>query len=636
MKLNPEVKELAELYANEKMLPDSEKDRRSLILNTFSQIFPEIEKKTHTERTQLMGLWLNAHIDKYFIESEEFNQTEWKNDTIHIPIYGEVDIKPEIKYLLNIPIIRRCNGIKQLSTAYTIYPGAKHTRDEHQIGTLRVMQEFCEHLIKKQAIREDEQITLEAAALIHDVAHPPLGHSLDSIKEILIPQSPLSAHYSPEKKVDKFLLEIYLTDENSQLKKAVESINTINVNLLKSMLLENCESHDFSPAYTDLIDSEVDADRIDYLLRDSLHTGKKGDFDYSYIIKNSNFCELPMYLFSWNDDPKKDLKGLLTYLKDNHDISWAKSKDVSIKKTDDNKIIKISKENNLVEIIIDEKKKKAILSIKDGKTYDLKLKKENSELNIYDGNKKRISLGFIKDIERTLTSLLIFRKNMYEEIYECDDKVILDEVIVHTIFSLFRFYYGLYNNEITKKFLLLNDCELYEFLELFSPRSIFELYNSQLNGEPVYSLIKKYDLYEENTEFSHALKEAVVKYSRSLGFESKFIAERQFSEQVGIMSENDKNHEIPPILFSLPHYIPAEKSFEYEREAKTKRGLKDLVLINSDGSCGYFEYVSKITKEKDPSLNKFLLIGPKYLTDHDIIIEEFEKFMISELHKNDQ
>ncbi|MFA4956679.1 MAG: HD domain-containing protein [Candidatus Methanoperedens sp.] len=538
--ISKEAKELLESYAKEKISPDSESKQESLILNEFSKIFPDIEKTTRPDRIKLMNLWLDGHVDKYFKKLEEYKQTDWQSSEVYIPVHGLVHLRPEIKYLLSIPLIRRCNAIKQLSTAYMIYPGAKHTRDEHQLGTLFVMQRFCEHLIKEKAIHAKDQATLEVAALIHDVAHPPLGHSLDSIKEFLIPRSPLSSHYSYEKKIDKTLLEIYLTDEKYQLKGAIESIKVIDTDLLKSMLLDNFENSDkFPPAYSDMIDSEIDADRIDYLLRDGIHTGKKIDFDINLIIQSSHFCELK------------------------------------------------------------------------------------------EGDKKRTSLCFDEKRKRDLTSLLTFRKNMYEEVYENDDKVILDEVIVHIIYCTISLYYGLKNDNVTKKFLLLNDCEINDFLGLFSPISIFKQYTSQLYGKPEYTLIKKYYLNDNNSsDFSRALKEASSKYSRVFGFDLKFREERQFSENLKIMRGEDETHEIPSILFSLPHYIPSQNSDNYEREGKRKRGLKDLVLRDSDGHCDYFKNLAGITKEKDLSSNKFLLIGKEEGIEKDYIIEEFEKFMM--------
>lgn len=629
MKISKEAKDLLELYTKEKCLPELENKQRSLILEKFSYIFPEIEKKTISEKKKLIDLWLDVHVAKYFHKMEDYNAKDWKGCDIHIPINGSVSIRPEIEYLMSIPIIRRCNAIKQLSTAYTIYPGAKHTRDEHQIGTLSVMKKFCKHLLEEKAIKEVDQLTLEVAALIHDVAHPPLGHSLDSIKDSLISRSPLSSIYKYEKKIDKALLEIYLTDDTCQLKWAIESIPTINHELLKSMLLENHDKADqFSPAYTDLIDSEIDADRIDYLSRDAIHTGKKCTFDQDYIIQNSHFCHLKEEdLFIWDEIPKSDRRRFLEFIRQNYGIDWVNK--ANIDKIDGENIKVYSKENYL-SLKINQYKTKVNLKIDDGRVDEFILKLKNGRQNIYkEGNKTRISLGYNEKIDRDLTTLLTFRKNMYEEIYENEEKVIFDEIMVHIIYSTFSLYYGSHNDEITKKFLLLTDCELNEFLKLFSPPSIFNLYDSQFNNKSKYSLIKKYDLYDESSDFSRALREAVLKYSKLFGFKLKFENERRFSEYLKIMSDKDENHTIPPILFSLPHYIPSQKEENYEREAKKKGGLKDIVLRKSDGCCGYFTDVSPITKEKDPSLNKFLLIGKDKMNQKEII-DNFEEFIIKE------
>lgn len=539
LKLTKEGVSLLTFYAEEKLLQDIENKNKSEILKQFSEIFPDISSKNQSDIIVLMELWLKAHVNQYFIQVEKYDQKDWNNDaTVYIPIHGDVHLKPEIQYLLNIPIIRRCNAIKQLSTAHTIYPGAKHTRDEHQLGTMFIMQKFCEHLIKKKYIPKEYQITLEVAALIHDVAHPPLGHSLDSIKQILIPSNKDRILFSYEKKIDKTLLEIYLMDENYQLKRAIESIDTINIDLLKSILFNKSEES-FPAAFGDLLDSEIDADRLDYLLRDGIHTGKNKAIDIGHIIDHSHFCEL----------------------------------------------------------------------------------KENS--------KTRISLGFNEDIIDDLNLFLTERKNMYKQVYENDNKIVLDEVIVHGIFSTLKLHYGQTHNEITRKILLLNDCELNGFLEMFSPKLIYNQINSQLNGKPSYALLSKYNLEDKtNVDFYKALKEAVTIYSKLAGFSDKIDDEIEFSKIVGI-EVDEPDLEIPPILFSLPHYIPSDGTNKNHKREGNQRGLDDLVLRKSDGDCGYYENLSEIRKEKDPSLNKLLLIGKKELIQVDSINDEFKKFIIS-------
>ncbi|PKP59880.1 MAG: hypothetical protein CVT89_00750 [Candidatus Altiarchaeales archaeon HGW-Altiarchaeales-2] len=86
------------------------------------------------------------------------------------------------------------------------------------------------------------------------------------------------------------------------------------------------------------------------------------------------------YLFSWDDAPGKDSKRLLKFLKDNLKIEWAEN--AEIKKSDDDKVITITKENNSLTIKFNKEENKAILKINDEETYEYILKKENSKINI--------------------------------------------------------------------------------------------------------------------------------------------------------------------------------------------------------------------------------------------------------------
>lgn len=314
LKLTDEAKELLDIYGKEKLSKDVENVTKTAIFEKFSEIFPEIPTQIQTTKVELIKLWLKAHVNQYFTNIKKYDAKEWDKKTmVWIPVHDIVDLTPEIQYLLDVPIIHRCNAIKQLSTAYTIFPGAKHTRDEHQLGTLFIMRKFCEHLINEGKISKSDQITLEVAALIHDIAHPPLGHSLDSIKDILVP----SHIFSYDSKIDKTLLEIYLTDEKSQLKYAIDSIETINIDLLKSIFFR---TNDYPQAYGDLLDSEIDADRMDYILRDGIHTGKTKTIKIDNIIRHSHFCELKdgnkkRISLAFDEEIEADLLDFLTYRK---------------------------------------------------------------------------------------------------------------------------------------------------------------------------------------------------------------------------------------------------------------------------------------------------------------------------------
>jgi hypothetical protein len=133
------------------------------------------------------------------------------------------------------------------------------------------------------------------------------------------------------------------------------------------------------------------------------------------------------YFFSWDNVPGNDSEKLLRFLRDDLDIVWAEN--TEIRKYKGDKAIRICKDENSAEIIIDEKKEKATLKIGDGRTHDLTVKKENGKLNIYkkntpDSHAKKIFEDLITiAIERAKRSLdfpeeFPIEENK-EEIYKC-------------------------------------------------------------------------------------------------------------------------------------------------------------------------------------------------------------------------
>ena len=109
------------------------------------------------------------------------------------------------------------------------------------------------------------------------------------------------------------------------------------------------------------------------------------------IIRDLNewtvkYAEADLYLFSSDIVPGKINKRLLSFLRDDLAIDWAENAEC---KFDDNKTISIFKDGNSAEIKIEEEQEKATLKISNDRTHNLKVKKENGKLNIYEESKKR-------------------------------------------------------------------------------------------------------------------------------------------------------------------------------------------------------------------------------------------------------
>jgi HD superfamily phosphohydrolase len=103
------------------------------------------------------------------------------------PVHGDVYLTHEELAVLDTPEMQRLRGVKQLGTAYLVYPGAVHTRFDHSIGVLHVTQRMVEAINRNfelaprdtLGISEREARVLRIAALVHDVTHIPFGHHIE-------------------------------------------------------------------------------------------------------------------------------------------------------------------------------------------------------------------------------------------------------------------------------------------------------------------------------------------------------------------------------------------------------------------------------------------------------------------------
>ena len=100
------------------------------------------------------------------------------------PVHGDIGLTREELAILDTPQMQRLRGVRQLGTAYLVYPGAQHTRFEHSLGTMHLVQAMVEAINRNRAlapgeligVADDELRILRAAALVHDLTHIPFGH----------------------------------------------------------------------------------------------------------------------------------------------------------------------------------------------------------------------------------------------------------------------------------------------------------------------------------------------------------------------------------------------------------------------------------------------------------------------------
>ena len=172
-----------------------------------------------------------------------------KRKIINDPVFGFLSIPNELVYdVLQHPYVQRLNRIRQLGLSFLVYPGAQHSRFGHSLGAMHLMQEAIHSLrLKGVDISDAEEIASMIAILLHDIGHGPFSHVLEHT---------LVDHVTHED-ISLLMMERINEDLNGQLHQAI----AIFKNEYPKHFLHQ------------LISSQLDVDRMDYLCRDSFFTG---------------------------------------------------------------------------------------------------------------------------------------------------------------------------------------------------------------------------------------------------------------------------------------------------------------------------------------------------------------------------
>src|SRR5437870_7353618 len=167
--------------------------------------------------------------------------------------------------LIDSSEFQRLRRIKQLGLGLYTYQGAEHSRFTHSLGALHLMARVLDRLSQTYKISAEDRAAAQAAALLHDIGHGPFSHAMESVLGFHHEDWTVRAVTSNETEIGQVLRSF-----SSALPKRVASI------------IEGT----FKPAaLAQLVSSQLDVDRMDYLLRDSLMTGAKyGLFDLEWII----------------------------------------------------------------------------------------------------------------------------------------------------------------------------------------------------------------------------------------------------------------------------------------------------------------------------------------------------------------
>lgn len=203
------------------------------------------------------------------------DESEFIIKSIIDPIYNEIGISSIESQIIDTAQFQRLSRIKQLSFANVKYPSANHTRFEHSIGTYEICKRIINQLNKNPSLcdlNELNQYKLEVklASLLHDIGHSAFSHSIESAL-----QNNLDfVNIKHEQITENIILGKLNGFKESKTINEILVENSLDVQIIADIATGNYNNLRYEHYYfTDIITGDIGADRIDYLTRDSHHSG---------------------------------------------------------------------------------------------------------------------------------------------------------------------------------------------------------------------------------------------------------------------------------------------------------------------------------------------------------------------------
>jgi uncharacterized protein len=193
-----------------------------------------------------------------------------KKKLIRDAVHGDIEMSGLEVELMDTPEFQRLRGIKQLGTAYLVFPSAVHTRFEHSLGTSWMAHRILQSVSRNYAIAEDDIRLIQVASLLHDITHIPFGHTLEDERRVL------PRHDKDEERVDYFL-------------RASAVGRILKREGLQEAVIETLRRDD--NYRSDIVGGAISADLLDYLRRDTYFCGLSQYYDArlfeSFIIEDN-------------------------------------------------------------------------------------------------------------------------------------------------------------------------------------------------------------------------------------------------------------------------------------------------------------------------------------------------------------
>lgn len=202
------------------------------------------------------------------------------SDRIRDPIHGNIPVSDSEKRLIDTEVVQRLRRVRQVSLSSLVFPGATHTRFSHSLGVMHLAGELADSL----GMSDSAYRTVRIAGLLHDIGHGPFSHASGDVAE-----------------------SFGRTHEERSCELIRDELADI---IPEEVEVGRIEEFIHGDATVNIVAGEIDADRMDYLLRDATFTGiDHGEIEYETIVE---FAELAGGELAFNRQAVYSLTSLLT------------------------------------------------------------------------------------------------------------------------------------------------------------------------------------------------------------------------------------------------------------------------------------------------------------------------------------
>ena len=202
-----------------------------------------------------------------------------RDRVIRDEIHRDIFVPAHIARLIDTREFQRLRNIQQLATCHYVFPAATHNRFSHSLGAYHLARTLCEHLSEVQPgiISDDDAELVSIAALLHDIGHPPFSHLLETDK--------VFANFHSHEDWGKMMLESEETEIGIAIREVLGDERTSRLFALYSGKDEH-GGDAISPFLKEIVSSQLDVDRMDYMIRDQANSGAQiGGFDSARVIR---------------------------------------------------------------------------------------------------------------------------------------------------------------------------------------------------------------------------------------------------------------------------------------------------------------------------------------------------------------